>query len=234
MIFVLPERVSEVVRLFKLSATTDWIFTESAPIDTECLRDDNLDLIYKNVLDKSSKDLPRKVDFREDMKNGILPNFTPSTSNLCFSRRLLEKIFPLPEVKGFSGVAISDLYMNLLAVGLGTGYVTVQNLGIFRVHNNLYSTLDIIRKRRMFGEIYTTTGYWMNINFPEFPKISTKIISKGYATYAKSDYLKDESSDADCEKMISYYLSKATVLERLKAYFMISYYSLKLSFQDFV
>jgi len=131
-------------------------------------------------------------------------------------------------------MAITDLYMKILAVGLSIGYVTVQNLGIFRIHNSFYSALDFDRKRRMFGEIYTTTGYWMRINFPELPKISTKIVSKGYATYLKSDYLKDKTSDADCKKMIKDYLSKVTVWEKFKVYFMICYYSLKLLFQELV
>jgi glycosyltransferase involved in cell wall biosynthesis len=230
----LPERVAEVVRLFQLSTNIDWVFTESAPIETEYLQDENLALVYKNVLDKSSQVLPRKIDFREDIKNGNLPNFAPSTSNLCFSRQLLEKIFPLPEIKGFSGMAITDLYVKLLAVGLGTGYVTVQDLGVFRLHNNLYSTLDLNRQRRFFGEIHTTTGYWIKINFPELLKISVKLISKGYATYLKSDYLMGKSSDADCEKMIRCYLSKISLPEKLKVYLVIAYYSLKLTFQDVV
>jgi glycosyltransferase involved in cell wall biosynthesis len=230
----LPERVSEIVRLFQLSPNIDWVFTESAPMKTEYLSNENLALGYKNILDKTPENSPKKIDFRENIKNGILPNFTPSTSNLCFSRQLLEKIFPLPEIKGVSGVAISDLYINILAVSLSIGYVTIQELGIFRVHNNLYSTLDFNKKRRIFGEIHTTTGYWIRINFPEFSKITTKLISKGYATYLKSNYLKDKSGDANCENMIRCYLQKITILEKLRVYLMVTYYSLKLTFQDFV
>lgn len=118
-------------------------------------------------------------------------------------------------------------------MGLGTGYVIVQNLGIFRVHKNLYSTSDIDKKRGLFGEINITTGYWIGINFPAFKEISIKLVSRGYANYLNSHYMKNKKSDADCKKMVADYLSKLDFLARFKAYFMIFYYFFKLSFQDF-
>lgn len=230
----LPERVSEVVKLFQLDTNIDWVFTESPPIQTEDLSDNNLDLVYENIRENKPKVMPRKIDFRQDLMNGSLPNFTPSTSNLCFSRHLSEMIFPLPEIKGLSGMAIDDFYIKLVAVGLGIGYSTVKNLGVFRIHNSYYSGLEISKRKRMYAELYTTAGYWIKINFPEFSKISAKMISKGYAAYLHSNYLKGVSTDADCDKMIKDYLSKVTIPEKFKVCAMVVYYYLRLIFQAFV
>jgi glycosyltransferase involved in cell wall biosynthesis len=160
----LPEKVSEVVKLFSSHPDIDWVFTESAPIKATDLVDTKLEDIFKDVLASGSKGLLRKIDFRANLRNAELPNFTPSTSNLCFSRKILEKIFPMPEVKGLSGIAICDTYLNLLAVGLDVGVVTTQNLGIFRLHqNNRFTTQEDNKKRELFSEILLATAYWMRI-----------------------------------------------------------------------
>lgn len=230
----LPEKVAEVVDLFELHSDINWVFTESAPIETEDLIDTNLKALFKDILSNSPEESPRKVDFREGIKNAKLPNFAPSTSNLCFSRAILEKVFPLPEVKGYSGMAITDLYIKLIAIGLSVGCVTVKNLGVYRFHNNFYKTLDLSKKRRMFAEIYITTGYWMKENFPELSKMSKKILSKGFGTYLSSDYLRGQSTDADCEQMMKDYLTDLSPGERLEIRLMVFYYLLRLRFKNFV
>jgi glycosyltransferase involved in cell wall biosynthesis len=217
-------KVSEVVKLFSSHPDIDWVFTESAPIKATDLVDTKLEDIFKDVLASGSKGLLRKIDFRANLRNAELPNFTPSTSNLCFSRKILEKIFPMPEVKGLSGIAICDTYLNLLAVGLDVGVVTTQNLGIFRLHqNNRFTTQEDNKKRELFSEILLATAYWMRIKFPEFGKLSKKLFSKGLANYFGS-----KNSDEIFEKMIKEYLSGISLLDKLEVGLMTLYYLLKL------
>lgn len=230
----LPERVSEVIKLFTLNPGIDWVFTESAPIETRDLTDTDLNAVFQRIADCSSKDLPKKIDFRANIKKAEMPHFAPSTSNLCFSRTLLEKIFPLPEIKGFSGMAITDIYIKLLAIGLSVGCVTIQDLGIYRFHDNFYKTLDPIKKRRMFAEIYTTTGYWMGERFIDFSKMSKKLLARGFSAYLSSNYLRGKSTDADCEAMVTNYLKKASLFTKTEVRLMIAYCLLNWQLKDLV
>jgi len=224
----LSNKVSEVVKLFELQSGIDWIFTESAPVKLKDLIDTDLQSIIQNVLNDGSQDIPQKIDFRRNIKNAELPRFTPSTSNLCFSRAFLERLFPLPEVKGLSGLAICDTYLNLLAAGLGTGYVTKRNLGIFRLHSeNLYTTQETYKKRSLSGEILITTAYWIHANFPEFRKMSRKLLSKGLGRYSTGSYRSEE-----CEKLARNYLDQSSFLETFEIKLATLYCSLKLRLQD--
>ena len=230
----LPERLDYVVELFCSEPDIGWVFTESVPIDTSQIQMDTLCGFFDEIREMPVNEQVEKIDFRSSIKLGKIPDFTPSTSNLCLSRKIAEAMFPLPEIKGLSGVAISDLYIKTIAVGLSAGYVSTRNMGVYRLHNNYYKNLDLDKKRRMFGEINTATGYWMSQKFPEFVKISRKFLSKGFSTYLSSHHAKQESSDADCNQMLKDYLNRSSPLEKLKVYLLIVYYHSKLRFKNFV
>lgn len=230
----LPERLAHVVELFQSAPDVDWVFTESAPIETEDIALEKLEPLFETIRALPVRDQVEKIDFRQPLRQGKIPGFTPSTSNLCFSRRISEKLFPLPAIKGLSGMAITDLYIKTPAVGLSVGYRSTKNLGVYRFHNNYYKNLNVDKKRRMFGEIYTTTGYWIRQNFPELSKISQKFLAKGYATYRSSSHARDYCADADCDQMLQTYLSQSTWLKRIEIYLMITYYRFRLRFKSFV
>ncbi len=228
-IFV-PEKVSNIVEYFNLNPGIDWVFNESVAIQSEDLVNTDLNQLIPQIPNQDSHKFPKPIDFRKQILNGTFPNFTPSTSNLCFSRRILEKIFPLPEAKGTSRMAITDFYFKYLAVGLSIGCSTKNNLGIFRIHgNNGYTTPDKEKKRRCFAEVYMTIGYYMHLNFPEFTKLSQKMFAQGFAVY-----LKMKNPDTTSEKLIKDYFYcfsfPGKILVRLKTF----YYFLKLGFKDLV
>ncbi|BAZ11089.1 putative glycosyl transferase [Calothrix sp. NIES-4071] len=222
----LPEKVSEIVNLFKSQANIDWVFHESAPIKSEEISNTEFKELVHKVYCLNSES-PKKIDFRTNILNAELPNFTPSTSNLCFSRAVLEKIFPLPEVRGFSGMAITDLYIKYLAVGLSIGYRTVKNLGIFRLHNNTYSSSEVSqdKKRGLYAEIQINTAYWMLVNFPEFSKLSQKLFSKALATYLRSN-----NNEVNYNDLIKKYLSIVPFIEKFEVSLKTFYYFIKLGF----
>jgi len=226
----LPKKVSKVVEWFQLNPSIDWVFNESLPMTSEDISKIDLISIWNPDLDITHKDNLQIIDFRNNIINAELPHFTPSTSNLCFSRKILEKIFPLPEVKGFSGLAICDLYLKYIAVGIGTGYSSKKNLGIFRIHDkNRYTTQEINNKRNIDAEILMVSGYWMLVQFPSFSKLSKKLFSKGLANYLRSDNHKITYRD-----YIKKYIFKISLIDKFKMLSMTIYYFIKLGYVDLI
>ena len=230
----LPEKVSSAVDLFQRSPDIGWVFTESAPRQTEAVDGADLAILFQDIRSQSRQFTSEEIDFRQSVKAGKLPDFAPSTSNLCFSRSLLSKIFPLPEIKGISGMAISDLYIHTLAIGLSTGYFTKRDLGIYRHHGVNMNSLSFPKRRRKVAEKNMTTGYWIQQNFPEFKKVSDKLISKGFSTYLSSSYPKTLTADITCEGLLKSYLASGSLFEKGKIFSMVLYYWLRLRFQKFV
>lgn len=238
----LPERVSHVVDIFQKFPDIDWFFTESAALNNDEIVNTDLSTLFQEVRDKSLNAKLEKIDFRDRIKSGKIPDFTPSMSNLCFSRRVFQKIYPLPEIKGISGRAINDLYIHSLAVGLGTGCFTKQDLGVYRLHevNNMYkfhklnASLSFSKRRRQVAEKNMATGYWIQKNFPEFKNIANKFLSKGFATYLSSGYPKSHKVDLDCEQLLQSYLSEFSLLGKSEVLAMILYYWIKLRFKKLV
>jgi len=226
----LPDKVSEVVSMFQANSTNDWVFTESAPIKSEDISNtEKLQTVLYKISEQSSDTLSKNIDFRVNILNAQLPDFTPSTSNLCFSKSLLEKMFPIPEVRGFSGIAINDYYIKYLAVALGIGCVTTKNLGIFRLHNNTFTTQDNSRKAKIYAENLIVSSYWMRVKFPYLYKLSNKLMSKGY-----SMYLKSKDNPINYDPLINKYLKLASGNEKIIIYLKTFSYLIKLIFVDLV
>lgn len=230
----LPEKAAYVVEQFQSNPKFVWFFTESSPVETNKIELDGIDCLFSEVRGKNTSDHLTDFEFREDIIRGKIPDFTPSTSNLCFSRSLFEKLMPLPEIKGISGVAISDLYIKTLAVALGVGRVSKRELGLYRFHNNYYTNLNLDKKRWVFGEINVSTGYWINKNFPEFNRIGRKFLAKGYATYLSSRYIENQATDADCDRMLQEFLAQSSWSKRIETQALITYYRFRLRFKNFV
>ena len=230
----LPEKVATVVEFFQKDSSFGWVFTDSDFLQTEEIEATAFPALCETIRGKSYPFREQEIDFRDGVKSGKIPYFPPSTSNLCFSRSLLEKIFPLPEVKGISGMAISDLYIHTLAIGFTTGYFTKQRMGVYRHHGTNMMSLGFPKLRRKIAEKNMVTGYWIRQNFPEFEKVSDKFVSKGFSTYLSSSYPKSHTADITCEGLLKDYLAEGSFLKRIKIPLMIVYYWLRLRFQKFV
>ncbi|WP_072623057.1 glycosyltransferase family 2 protein [Spirulina major] len=158
------------------------------------------------------------MDFRKHIKNGVRPNFVPSTSGLCFKRNVLEKILPMPTK---DGILISDMYLKYVAVFLGKGAVFDEMLGIYRRHsNNLYAT-DIKDKQKIGAGIDTYTSYAFLENFPGLKKLSIKMSSKALAYYLHhtSELQKNKHIIADFFKKIDSFSVIQILISTLYYYF---------------
>lgn len=226
----LPEKVSEVVELFLSQSNVGWVFTESFPARSDDLLNSDLKALFDSVSAQNPEIVAKKIDFRTSIKSAKLPDFTPSTSNLCFSRSLLNEILPMPEDKGRSGIAMCDTYLKLVAVSLGVGYSFPKNLGIFRLHsNNLFSTQQVNQKRQVVAEIFIATGYWILAKFPELHKLGKKLFSKGLGTYWKNG-----NADEMGNKFLKDHQLNLPPLEQIEIRAMAFYYFLRLHYTKFV
>lgn len=225
----LPHKVDEVVRAFHKDTNIGWFFHRSIAYQSEQLLSGSLTPIFEEVDAKNPKEDSRKIDFRNAVRNAKTPDFAPATSNICLSRKLAERIFPMPEVPGQSGVAISDLYIKLLAVGLGVGYQTERKLCLFRLHNNIYSDTETANKRKIGAEISIATGYWIRQKGTEFESLSDKLLAKGISLRKKC-----RLGDKNFNNLIETYLSSIKVLDRIKLNFMVCYYLTKLSYKKMI
>ncbi len=224
-----PEKVAEMVAAFRQDPNIDWFFHRSIAYKSKQLINERLSDIFQEVQHQNPQETPRKIDFRQAIRNAQTPTFAPSTSNICLSRSLAQRIFPMPEVPGKSGVAISDLYIKLLAVGLGVGYQTDRKLCLFRLHNNIYSDTETIKKRRIGAEISIATGYWLRSKGADFEKLSNKLLAKGISLRKKC-----RLTDKNFNGLIEIYLSNTKMFNRIKLNFMVAYYLNKLSYKKMV
>jgi len=226
----MPNKVAEVVDLFQAQPSINWVFHESMASQSTDIINTDTSILFEQAAQQSAKQSHQTMDFRDNILKAQIPDFTPSTSNLCFSRELAGRIFPLPEVKGFSGAAINDFYIKYVAVGLETGCTSKKNLGIFRIHSsNAFSTQGFSRKRKVYAEMYLVTAYWMRIKFPQFSKLSQKLFSKGLATYFKS-----KGDDLDYQKIIRQYFAMASYPEKFAVGWKAMYYFVKLGFASLI
>jgi glycosyltransferase involved in cell wall biosynthesis len=226
----LPNKVAEVVDLFQAQPDINWVFHESMASQSTEIINTETSTLFEQAAQQSAHLSSQTMDFRDNILKAQIPDFTPSTSNLCFSRELADKIFPLPEVKGFSGAAINDFYIKYVAVGLKPGCTSKKNLGVFRMHSsNAFSTQGFARKRKVYAEMYLVTAYWMRVKFPEFSKLSQKLFAKGLATYFKS-----KGDDLDYQKVIRQYFTLASYPEKFAVAWKSMYYFVKLGFTSLV
>lgn len=227
---VLQHRAEQVANMFSQHPKIDWFFHESAPIDCNAINDTTLTALYNQHAKDFSKVGFETIDFKANLRNAELPYFAPSTSNLCFSRALLEKCFPLPEVKGFSGLAICDFYLRIVAVWLGIGIKSEDYLGVFRLHeNNLYTTQAITKKQKTDCEILLFTAYYLSLNYPEVSNLSHKLLSKSVCLHW---HISNDQFNY-CE-VINKCIARLSYLEKSNVFLKAILYSIKLRFSKLI
>lgn len=226
----LPNKASEVANHFTSYPEIDWVFHESPSIPVDYSINANSDIVTQHLSLRQNDHQTKLIDFRQEIRKAKLPSFTPSTSNLCFSRALAEKIFPLPEIRGKSGLAVCDNYLKMISVGLGKGIRTKQDLGVFRVHyQNLYSLQKKDSKREICAEIFLATACCLARYSQEFDLLSDKMFAKGLGTYWRT------KKDNDCcEELISEYFSGISGINKLSVLLKSFYYFLKLQYIEII
>jgi glycosyltransferase involved in cell wall biosynthesis len=205
------EKAAEIVKTFVENSDIGWCFH-----NLEFFGDQP-----EKMIQQSSTGSSGKYDMRPYMKQGKLKGKLPggglATSGLCFSRSLLQRILPLPEVIRIT----SDDYIKYAALGLEPGFVILKDLSLQRIHgNNAYTLRN--DKQKLKAKILVLTAYWMRANFPTLSKFTNNILAAGMSRYWSSGGI-----DAEEQKLVKSYLSSASPLEFLEIYTRASYYRLK-------
>lgn len=225
---VFQNRAEQVANIFIKHPEIDWFFHESVPVNSDGITDTALTELYKQHVNDLTKGSFETIDFKTNLRNAELPYFAPSTSNLCFSRSFLDTFFPLPEIKGVSGLAICDFYLRIVAAWLGTGIKSEDYLGVFRRHsNNLYTTQKPNKRRKSDCEILLFTAYYLLVNHPELAKLSRKLLSKAICLHWHVNKDRFDYSD-----IIHKCRSKFSYVEQLKISTKAFFYSVKLKYTN--
>ena len=227
---VFQNRAEQVANIFIKHPEIDWFFHESVPINGDAITDTALMQLYK----QHAKDLTKigfeTIDFKTNLRNAELPYFAPSTSNLCFSRTFLDTFFPLPEIKGFSGLAICDFYLRILAASLGVGIKSEDYLGVFRRHtNNLYTTQAITKKQKTDCEILLFTAYHLSLNYSELKRLSRKLLSKAICLHWHVS-----NDQFNYHEVINKCIARLSYLEKSNVFLKAILYSIKLRFSKLI
>ena len=193
-----PDKVARVVEVFQKEQGIGWVFHTLRLIDTTT----------GNELPRPDRGATRRIDFREPMRQGKQPNFAPATSGLCFTRELLGKVLPMPELEGTS----ADRFLKLAALAQADGMYLDEPLVVQKIHGKNAFTLQG-DKQRVGAKSLCFTSYWMRTRFPHLSKFSNKMFGMGLGTYWKTGGV-----DPKYRHVVDEHLKLLTPAERLGVY----------------
>ncbi len=211
----MPEKVTEIVKIFVQNHDIDWCFHDQKLIDSKG-NEINTGNSKKNM------DINGKYDLRKAMRRGqinrYLPAFgLPATSALCFRRSLLNKILPMPELISI----VSDNYIKELALAFSPGFITCKRWSIQKIHdNNAYTNRR--DKLQVNIKIFMLTAYFMRSKFPWLSQHTNNTFAMALALEKKYSSIKNKYQD-----IVDKYLNTSTKLDKLMIYLKILYYQVK-------
>lgn len=154
------------------------------------------------------------------LEQGKVDFIIPPTSGLCFTRSLLQQIFPLPQYKTHKTSA--DRCLKFSAIALSPGFFLDRELTIQRVHDCNAYTARSDRQQYMARSILIMAN-WMRVRFPELAKFTNKSFAKGLSIYWRTGGV-----EASAKELVKKYLASISILERLGISLRAVYYSLKI------
>jgi glycosyltransferase involved in cell wall biosynthesis len=210
----LPSKVAEVVKAFTRLKDVDWVFHPLQSVKTDELEKENCNLL----INSESEITYLEIDFGNQIRAGKQPTFVPQTSALSFSRKILEKVFPIPQdQRVYIGV---DTYAAMACVSLSKGCILNEGLSVYRLHDdNEYSSMQIDKMRETSARLRIVTGYWLRTNLPMLSKYTNILFSKGLACYWLN-----KSVDRRYGKFIKDYFSYLSLLEKVLVSLRATYY----------
>lgn len=162
-----PGKVQRIVEVFASRVGIGWLFhplhhasSNEVAASIEKFRADN----------SVPGTLPgQEVDWRANAAKGTLGYLPTATSGMCFRRRLLLKLLPMPEAIRIT----SDNYLKYAAAGLEVGYLADAPLAILRRHgNNAYTGRTDINAGK--AEIVMRIAYWLSKEFPHLHRLADR------------------------------------------------------------
>ena len=166
-----PNKVQRVVDVLNCDRALGWVFHTLKLIETATGKE----------LPRPDRGVTRRIDFRDHMRQGKMPNFAPATSGLCFTRDLLGKVLPMPVLEGTS----ADRFLKLAALAQAPGMYLDEPLVDQKIHGKNAFTLQG-DKARVGAKSLVFTSYWMRTRFPDLRRYANKMFGIGLGTYWKT------------------------------------------------
>jgi glycosyltransferase involved in cell wall biosynthesis len=216
----LASKVQEIVQTFHdlKDKDIDWVFHPLLWIQTDELEKEQFNKEQFNPVELDRAVTPIEIiNFRDRMTSGEQPEFVPQNSALSYSRKILEKIFPLPEDRK---IYIGDTYMSMGCVSRSKGCVIDKKLSIYRLHgNNGFSNQQMIKVREAFAMLHIVTGYWLRTNFPDLSTYTDKFFSKGLACFWLI-----KNPDVRYTKLVKDYFAYLSIPGKARLFLLSLYY----------
>ena len=139
------------------------------------------------------------VDIRERARRrGKLNVLAPPTSGLCFTRKLMDRLLPMPEEIRIT----SDNYLKFGAMALAPGVYLNERLGAQRIHASNAYTLRADRLP-MQARMHLLIAQTLKNCHPELTRLADKVFAKALA-----DYVAARKRDPDSRAVISRYIKQ--------------------------
>lgn len=197
------DKVEKVVERFAQTPDIGWCFNALSLVDVHTNNALGITRAFPNI----DCDVSQPCDFRKAMRLGRLPFYPMSTSGLCFKRRLLSQILPMPET--FIKTS-ADRYLRCAAMGLDKGYFIAEPLTIQGIHGNNVATL---RKDRMFlRERQIVTAALLKQRFPELTLYADRLFVRGLHSYHSMQAIDKEK---EYEGFIRRYWQQSKLFNRI-------------------
>src|SRR5450631_1014327 len=161
----LPDKVARVVEAYA-EAPSGWCFHSLQFVDANArLTSGSPNIRYKTGFH----------DFRPEFLAGRPRFLAPATSGLTFSRRLLEKLLPMPQDIRIT----SDNYLKASSLALAPGFYISECLGYQRIHGGNAYTLNYDPLLRANVQLSIAKG--LRARFPELKKAGNRMFATALA-----------------------------------------------------
>lgn len=202
----LPEKAAQLIDAYERNPEIEWCFH---PLRRENESDE--------VIGSTPGHRPGVIDLRRSIRAGSIVRLSPPTTGLSFRKNLLQKITPMPEIKGS---ALDDNFLKICAYHLAAGYFIDTPLAVQRIHGSNAFSLNP-RNKMDRGRRSVAAAFWIRARFPETRLYTNKLLAKGIAFFRQSDGI-----DPQYLPLIESYFNAASALERLSIHWLAFLYFL--------
>ena len=205
--YFFPEKVARAVDIFQSYPQIAWFFHQLRIVDR------NGKQLKETRLKRTGK-----LDLREHIiKTGLMPIGNTCGSGLCFSRSLLQKMYPLPDN---SKLSVTERYLKAVACATAEGFFDGQPLAALRIHGrNIFSGSQNKKKLSKIVHITISNAYWLRKNWPILRRYSNKTLGQGLGISKRIGAI-----DQNHINLLNEYLSSAAFQDRLEVKLFSLYY----------
>lgn len=167
-----------------------------------------------------------KWDVTKEAKKGKIKLFLHATSGLCFKRKLLNKILPMPEEIRIT----ADNYIKFASALLMPGVLMAEPLAFQRLHgSNAYTFRKGRDKSALEGEIHIFTAFHLKERYSEARLFSLRLMARSLAIW-KNAQVGDSSfyKNTIITDTVKKFVSDFTVKEKKEFFLRFLYHCLRL------